>query len=177
MLSRMQARGSTPGLERRSWKSRAEEPVGRGPRGGGVRGAGLTPDPLPSAVPLEGPSHAEALSCPRPLPGNLAPGPPAASVAMVTPAQGSPPGPQMLGLISLSASGSGDDGLSEQGWGTSEARLGIWTGLCKASPYGRFQAGCWGLVTGESGPCCCQASGVVGERACVGNGGSPRKRG
>ena len=123
MLSRMQARGSTPGLERRSWKSRAEEPVGRGPRGGGVRGAGLTPDLLPSAVPLEGPSHAEALSCPRPLPGNLAPGPPAASVAMVTPAQGSPPGPQMLGLISLSASGSGDDGLSEQGWGTSEARL------------------------------------------------------
>lgn len=41
----------------------------------------------------------------------------------MSPAQGSPPGPQMLGLISLSASGSGDE-LSEQGWGTSEARLG-----------------------------------------------------
>ena len=33
-LSRMQARGSTPGLECQSWESRAERPVGRGPRGG-----------------------------------------------------------------------------------------------------------------------------------------------
>lgn len=35
------------------------------------QGAGLTPDLLPSAVPVEGPSYAETLGCPRPLPGNL----------------------------------------------------------------------------------------------------------
>lgn len=29
--------------------------MGSGPRGGGVQGAGLTPDLLPSAVPVEGP--------------------------------------------------------------------------------------------------------------------------
>lgn len=71
--------------------------------------------PLAKRCAPGGPQSRGGPELPRPLPGNLAPGPPAASVAMVTPAQGSPPGPQMLGLISLSASGSGGDRLSEQG--------------------------------------------------------------
>ena len=43
---------------------------------------------------------------------------------------------------------------------------GLWTGLCQASLYGWFQAGCWSLVTGESRLCRRQASSVVGEGAC-----------
>lgn len=46
----------------------------------------------------------------------------------------------MLGLISLSASGSGDE-LSEQGWGTSEARLGHLGQGLSGIPYGGFKLG------------------------------------
>ena len=38
-------------------------------------------------------------------------------VAMVTPVLGGPPGPEMLGLISLSPAGSGGDRMSQQGLG------------------------------------------------------------
>lgn len=166
----MQARGSTPGLECRSWKSRAGGASGQRLERRRSPGRRAYTRPLAKRCacgvppvtrrPWAAHGHCQAIW----LLASLLP-----PVAMVSPAQGSPPGPQMLGLISLSASGSGDE-LSEQGWGTSEARSGHLDGTVPGIPV--WQVPSWVLEPGDrrerallsSGKRCGWRKGLCGKR-------------